>query len=293
MNLYQLARTMDCEFEEKEFEQPLNAELSCKGRIFPPGQVLEGKIGIDAAVFSVNKNLWLLWNKNGPFSDKKGVHLNSKLWDFVAQRIDDSRFPKFKCNVFLQHKCPTFIKKKWGGQYPYWNQPYYRYALKGNQQDTLFRLEQKISSHAIVAYSCPSFWESEELWKHTAEFDLVENTNFARPSEMSGHVIYTFVKCGAFGKAFSEKPKAVKCADILREIGDLKQKEPPFARNTSFISSLSKDIQEVVEKSSEIFKGSYFRILESLVIPEHELVRNMTKISIFTYMADISWGISY
>jgi hypothetical protein len=284
---------MDCQFEEKEFEQPLNAELACKGRIFPPGQVLEGIIGIDAAVFSTKKNFFLLWKKDGSQNDQKGVHLNSKLWDFVAKQLDDTRFPKFKCNVFLQHKCPTYIKKKWGGEYRYWNQPYFRYELKENQQDILSRLDQKVSSHAIVAYSCPSFWESEELWRHAAESELVENTNFARPREIDGHALYTFVKGGAFGKAFSEHPVTVKCVNIIKEIDNFTQKEPPFDTNTGFIYSLSRSIGDVLEKSNEVFRRSFFKILESLALPEQALIRNLAKISIFTYMADISWDIFY
>ena len=40
---------MRCEFEEKEYEQPLNYELAWKQRVWSPGQLFENKLGFDAA----------------------------------------------------------------------------------------------------------------------------------------------------------------------------------------------------------------------------------------------------
>lgn len=254
---------------------------------------MEGKIGIDAAIFSVNRPFWLLWNRNMRSKHRLGVSLSSKLWDFVAQRIDDERFPKFKCNVFLQHKRPIFIKKSNGGQYCHWKQPYFRYTLEEHQQEILFKLEQKVFSNALVVYSCPSFWESEELWEHIAKFELVENTNFARPYDLDEHTIYTFVKGGIYGKAFSKEIADIKCVNLLREVENRGKQEPPFAKNTSFILGLSKNIQEVIEESSEAFRRGYFKIINSLVTPEQELARGITNIFVFTFMANISWNICY
>lgn len=258
---------MNCQFEEKEFEQPLNTELACKGRVFPAGQFLEGRIGIDVAIFSTNRHFWLLWNKTIRPKYRSGIFLNSGLWDFVKQRIDDKRFPKFKCNLFLQHKRPTFIKRSNGLRYDDWQQPYFSYAIERRQQETLFKLEQKVSSDAIVVYSCPSFWESEELWEHVAKFELVENTNFARPYDLDGHDVYTFVKGGIHGKAFSEEPTEIECVNLLREVERREEKHPPFVKNTDFIFALSKKIQEVVEESRETFREGYSKIISSLSIP--------------------------
>jgi len=284
---------VDCQFEEKEFEQPLNIELGCKGKVFPAGQFLEGQIGIDAAIFSTNGHFWLLWNKTMRPKYRSGVFLSSGLWDFVKQRIDDKRFPKFKCNLFLQHKRPTFIKRSNGLWYDDWKQPYFKYAIERHQQETLFKLEQKVSSDAIVVYSCPSFWESEELWEHVAKFELVENTNFARPYDLGGHDVYTFVKGGIHGKAFSEEPAQIRCVNLLREVEQRREKEPPFARNTDFIFALSKSIQEVVKESRETFREGYSKIIDSLDIPEQELARSVAHILVFTFMTSVSWNICY
>ena len=47
---------MDCQFEEKQYEQHLNNELVSRGMIYIPGQRFEHFLGIDAALFSLHKH---------------------------------------------------------------------------------------------------------------------------------------------------------------------------------------------------------------------------------------------
>lgn len=50
---------MECEFEEKEYEGPLNNELLLGDpRIWSPGQVFEKYMGIDSALFVGSQLFW-------------------------------------------------------------------------------------------------------------------------------------------------------------------------------------------------------------------------------------------
>ncbi len=88
---YGLVPDLDCEFEEKSYEEPLNFELMLRGSLlFAPGQVLENKLGIDAALFSKNPVFWKFFNGSRwhfPFSaiHRPGVVIDSKWWNTFRQ----------------------------------------------------------------------------------------------------------------------------------------------------------------------------------------------------------------
>ena len=112
---------MDCEYEEKQYEQLMNYELAEKGRIYPAGQCLEKDIGIDAALFfSKNSKFWRKWNDSRSLNFRPGVNLSRKLWNIAERKLKSAAFPKFKCNLFIQYKRPESIKSPNGKQYPDW-----------------------------------------------------------------------------------------------------------------------------------------------------------------------------
>lgn len=160
---------MECEFEEKQYEQLLNIELAWRGSVYPAGQVLENIIGIDAAVFTKDPGFWRLWNLRRwwwPFGSawKKGVALSPGHWKHAQHELDSASFPRFKCNVFIQYKRPEFITSPRGKEYGYWRQRYFRYDTRSQQQDILYELEQRISKNSLVVYACPAFFKLKELW---------------------------------------------------------------------------------------------------------------------------------
>lgn len=246
---------MECEFEEKEYEGPLNCELGVKRKIYSPGQVFENTIGIDAAVYSLNPVFWGLglWKPSGW---KSGVRLTPQIWSFVKETINSSRFPRFKVNLFLQHKRPEYIKSHSTKEFSYWKMPCYRYKLRPKQQSVLYKLEQKVAKNAIVTYACPSFHTHEVLHKLTRMSKLVENSNFARPSSLQGHKKYTFVSGRVGGKSFSE-PTETRGINLLENIDKALDGDVLYESNSSFIVSLAKDIEEVVEQSDAEFRESY------------------------------------
>ena len=170
---------MRCEFEERQFEQYLNMELVGKRKIlYVPGLLFEKTLGIDAAIFSKNPKFWGLWSpywKMPPFMRwwKPGVYLDKNLWDLGEEELTNGTFPKFKFNLFIQHKRPVYIKSPLGREYRYWNLPYFRYDLTTHQQIILGKLEQNVTSNAIVVYACPAFWKFQELWKFFSKRKLI------------------------------------------------------------------------------------------------------------------------
>jgi len=146
---------VNAEFAEKTYETLMNMELPHRSRIFAPGQVDEHHIGIDAAIFTEKRILLKLF---GFESVPSGKQLNRDLWNLDEKVSLSKKFPKFKCNIFIQYKIPEFIKSPNGREYSHWNKHYFRYDINSKQQEILYKLESKISSNSIVAYSCPAFY---------------------------------------------------------------------------------------------------------------------------------------
>ena len=67
---------MKVHFEEKTYESYFNNELDSKSLIyFPPGQVLEGLLGFDAASYSQNRELWRMIGYPWSYLHFTGVNL--------------------------------------------------------------------------------------------------------------------------------------------------------------------------------------------------------------------------
>lgn len=282
---------MECEFEEKQYEQLLNFELGEKRKIFPAGQVLENAIGIDVALYSRNVDFWKLWRRFPRL--RSGMHLTRELWDSFEGQLDSGAFPKFKCNIFIQHKRPEFISSPLGKEYDKWKHQYYRYDVVPDQQGILQRLEQKTSKNAIVVYACGAFHEWKDLWHFSASDSLVENSNFARPRSIDGHERYTFVRAGRGGIAFSEAPEKIPPLDFLAEVDARIDVRNEFESNVQFIITLSRQIDEVVEEFPEELGKIYSSMMQFMEIPEHELARSVRTILTFTFLTNVSWLIIY
>ena len=282
---------MQCEFEEKEYEQPLNYELAWKRRVYSPGQAFENKIAIDAAIFSKNQKFWDLWANRGKLTWKSGTRLKQELWENVEETWTSSRFPKFRFNLFIQHKRPEHISSPFGKEYHRWKQPYFRYDLTEHQQITLDKLEQKVSSSAIVVYACPSFWRFKDLWRFVSG-KLIENSNFVQPHRLRGHERYTFIRGGKNGQAFSE-PVKIEGTDILTEIDRMFERSIEFKNNVQFVNLLAREIQEVIQELDEETRENYYSIRRAVGSPEHEFGNSILSILIFTYFTNTTWGIGY
>lgn len=168
-------RKNGAEFEEKQYEQLLNMELGENRRIFPTGQYFENTAGVDVALFSRRIAFWRLWFFTPIIQPKRGVHLDSGFWDDLTSEWNSPRYPiKYRCNVFLQHKRPEYVTRGKSEELKHWRKPFFRYLIDEHQQDILSKLEQRVSNDALVLYSCPAFWQKNDLWSFADGGKLIE-----------------------------------------------------------------------------------------------------------------------
>lgn len=286
---------MKCEFEERQYEIPLDVELIGAHSVFVPGLVLENSLAIDAADFTRNLKFWGLWFDWRTFWKpwRRGVLLDSQLWDAAAQELDNAAFPRFRFNLFIQYKRPQFISSRRGKEYDHWSQAYFRYDINDHQQERLYKLEQRVSHNAIVAYSCAAFWRWSQLWQFVRERRLVENSNFVQPHDLNGHQRYTFVNRGNVGAAYSKEPVAIKILDISKKIDEMRKAKTEFKTNVAFLSSLADQITDTMKVMPSEFQKVHYSMLDILELPEHELPRSVAIVSLFAYLANITWAVGF
>ena len=208
---------MTAEFEEKEYEIPLNTQLLLGNRnIWTPGQVFEGNFGIDAALEVTRGDFWQI--VEFPHIPS-GVILNKINFRHVWKRLGRDRpLPTFKLNLFLQVKRPDGMQNRpaalrsQGLQSPYW-----RFEIKTHQQDLLSRLKRKLRSRAFVAYGCAAFHRYADLFVHTENRTLVENSTFISVEKLDGHHKRIYDQPGSVGFAMS-KPEFIRGENLFDEI---------------------------------------------------------------------------
>ena len=282
---------MYAEFEEKTYEFYMNSELGDEFCIYPPGQSEEGIIGIDAAMFSSNPKLWKLGFK---IPIPSGDVLKPELWDLDEKILKSRKFPRFKCNIFVQYKRPEYISSSNGKEYPFWKKPYYRYRINNKQQKILCNLERNISNNSIVVYACPAFWKIYDLNDFYGKSELINNSNFVQPRNLRGHQIYTFINSGKYGMAFSE-PFDVKTLDIIKTINHKLETAERFRNNVDFIYSLDESIMRAVNEFDDDYKKAFSIVSKKIKISNGELAEKFKHVLAFTIVTNTSWliGIKY
>lgn len=291
------ANNMQCEFEEKTYENFLNLELGSKllGSnlpVFSPGQVAEGLLGFDAAMFTTNPNFWRMfspwWWLSPLLPPRSGLRLEPQLWEDMIHAIDSKQFPKFKCNVLIQYKRPQFISTSRGKEYYFWHQPYFRYNIEPKQQNILEQLDSAVSNRAIVVYACAAFWQYNELFDFNESGILIEHSNFVQPSRLSNHTRYTFINGRDPGEGFSEHVK-VPNVSLLEKIDTLLNSNANDLSNSQFIKSLASVINQVMGKADENFRTNYESMLKRFNPPEHQFGHSIAEILSFLLTTNINW----
>ena len=97
------------EFEEKDFEGPLYSQLLSGSRNFAtPGQVFEGRFGVDAVLEVLNPVFWPFFGYANP---PGGVVLNHYRWGFIWHGLGRKRMlPNFSVNALIQAKRPDVLE---------------------------------------------------------------------------------------------------------------------------------------------------------------------------------------
>lgn len=208
---------MKCEFEEKEYEGPLNAQLARDtGAIWTPGQVFEGHFGIDAAYRIVNP---ILWAHVGFRQAMQGAFLTDLPFKYLNHKSRDGfQFPSFKLNLFLQIKRPDWMMKRFKPlNYLNLERPYWRFKIKRHQQNLLEKLSEEVGKQAYVAYACAAFHRRAELYRYTENGTIAEESTFIEVAKLKGHHQWVYDRPGSFGIALSE-PEEINDASLYRRI---------------------------------------------------------------------------
>jgi hypothetical protein len=286
---------MECQFEEKQFEQHLNnALLRDKRLLYPPGQVLENTLGIDAALFTTNRDFWRVFNDANmwiPWRQiRPGVFMDPKWWKGLEDNI--KYFPKFKFNVFLQHKRPEYLLRSTASEWEYWGSPYFRYDIVGHQQETLEELEIKVGGNGIVAYASPAFYGLENLWDSILHKTIVRQTNFAQVTKVSGHDAYTYISPGNKGKGFSSEPTDIESYDFEERLQSLFSSNTFFDSNNDFIDELGIIVQEIMMRHLE-YRPLFNEITGVLSdeIGQSRLALGLIRVDTFCFLTNTTWKI--
>lgn len=280
---------MKSEFEEKQFESPLNAELanSAGGLFMPTGQVLESLVGFDAAILTHDIRFWSLFRHPHPLG---GVLIDPLWWELAE--ADINALPQFQFNLFLQHKRPEYCKGPRGKHRNYFGGPYYRFGITSHQQLALERLAAGASGSAIVSYACPALHTMSALFSHIQARTLVAATNFVEVSKLSGHKFYNYQAGGAQGLANNE-PKIIEGSPITVRIEEMRRSHERYPTNSAFIKTTAR-LVESIGREARIIGRVYSKILDSSrdVRRPNETAEAVFKIQTFTYLTGCSWSIA-
>ena len=245
---------MIAEFEEKEFEIPLIHQLAHGTfNLWSPGQVFEGKFGIDAAIDVQSQIFWA----NVGFSNiPRGAILEHHRLGRIRRNLRTNRtLPDFNLNLFLQIKRPEGLRKRpralsrLGLQSPYW-----RFTITPHQQILLEKLNRDLSNRAFVAYACPVFHLHSDLYYHTRNNSLVEHSTFIKVSRLTGHTKWVYHRSGTTGIGCSE-PKRINDENFITEFRNLLESmsniESTLVQSEVNLKLLGDEIVNIINEESE------------------------------------------
>lgn len=212
------------EFEEKEFECPLNGQLNRGGKMWPPGQVLEQVVGFDAALFV---DAVAVWAHLGVPTVPGGRVVLATWWPGkdAQAALSNHPPPPFKLNVFLQYKRPEHLAGVRSREWKYWKAPYFRFYVTTHQQVALEACADALGTRGLVAYASPAFYKRANLFSHVEKGTLVTNTHFVKAALLKGHGLYTYATAVGTGRAYS---KPVEIAPIVISAPDVPIDGPPI-----------------------------------------------------------------
>lgn len=259
--------------------------------IFPPGQHLENILGFDAALFTRNRAFWRHFLGDYPWyrrffkSYLKGLYFPKDAFELEDAFNND--LPKFKFNVFIQHKRPERMVKDTATEWDSWGQKYYRYKVLEHQQKTLETLESSVGNEGIVTYASPAFHTKEEFWNVHKKQSFIQNSNFCQPHKLAGHNSYTYITAGTLGIAHSE-PQEVESKHLIEELQRLSQAESPKEASNSEFVAKSCNLVEASLRKQEKPMALYSDIVREL--DEHQpeapkLLRDLYRLSAFKFVS--------
>lgn len=286
---------MFAEFEEKEYETPLNVQLlNGNSNLWTPGQVFEGNFGIDAALEISRIDFWNMVGFQFPLT---GAILSNHNFGYVWRRINHNRpLPTFKLNLFLQTKRPEGLRnrpsslKALGLQTPYW-----RFKIKPHQQKLLIMLKRKLDIRVFVAYGCSAFHLYSDLYNHTTNNSLVQNSTFVKVEKLDSHSKWVYDRPGSMGIALSEPElfdEEIPLFDEINNIqGNFNVENDTASTNLELISNSIMEISQGLANENiiarEIIKR--FEGLESYEISDSQ--KHFINTLNFSQLLNLKWSV--
>ncbi len=186
------------QFEEKEYEHALAAELAHASILWAPGQVLEQYLGFDFGVFTAHE---YLWNIHGFPQHHPGLSPFGDLPSLMRLRPSErDRLPSFDLNCFIQAKRPSVgrrLPRRLAGNGL--GKPFFVFATEREQQSCLESAAMHLSDRALFAYAAPVFGTSAELFGYMSTGGVVEHSTFPLATALTGHGAWYYSQPGAVG----------------------------------------------------------------------------------------------
>jgi hypothetical protein len=288
---------MKAEFEEKDFEAPLYSEIKFGShRIATPGQVFEGKFGIDAALEAEHP---LFWDLFGFYDIPRGVVLDELRWGFMWQRLGRKRrLPTFNTNLLIQAKRPkplirsTPELKSYGFGSKYW-----RFEITAHQQEILEKVSRNLRRRALVVYASPAFHTLDNLYDYTEAQTIVENTNFVKVERLHNHKKWNYYQPGTSGVAHSE-PEYIEDEpfySMIEQVRGSGQESDGFSANLRFLHEITVEACNEIQEHNPIAKY-YLRLHGRLMrmgeIYEQEETIDYVAFNMFCNVAKLKWLIA-
>lgn len=279
---------MNVNFEEKTYESYFNNELDLKSTVyFPPGQVLEGLLGFDAASNSNNRRLWRkLGYPFWLFPYFAGVSLLDIAHE-LEQELDHfiSKIPNIKANILLQYKRPEYITTANGKEWHHWQADYFRYHIYTSQHQLLSKIDQSFGDKALVLYASPAIKSMAELVSLKKKRKIIDNSNFQKSSKLNNHSKNTYTQAGTHSIACSE-PEKLENIDLVSELRRIEATHN--MKNKQFIIHTSEVITNNME-SSKVFRELMAEYNE---YKEYSFIYSFLTMKVFREITGVQWALS-
>jgi len=285
------------DFEESEFRGPLFNQLE-KGShlLWEPGQVFEKTIGVDRASFCLHDYLWGL---HGHSSNLGGSILQGRHFTYIWSTSKPIKLlPDFKLNLFIQAKRSTYSSQSNASLKPNINGQYWYFEITDHQQLALEQLEKELSGEALVIYAAPVFHRQQELYNHTSNQTIIDNSTFPKASMLKGHSKWYYDKPGIVGVANPDF-EFVNQDGLINQIRRIRNETGDFNSNSSIINlqKISKAVNSVVESRSNDFQATRFAYYSNLIddrLDEFNLqdtkgLKDFMQIETFAYLWKLNW----
>lgn len=230
-------------------------------------------MGIDVALMVTSP---LFWQTIGFSNPLPGVVLNDlrfgRIWRQVGRR---RTLPTFATNLFLQVKRPEFLSRS--NNSVRISGAHYRFTIKQHQQGALGHLAKTLGRRGRVFYAAPVFHTHDDLYRLTAQRELVENSNFAPIHRLNGHKRWLYSRPGASGVGHSE-PEKIDEPSFSDQLSDLDamSRELDNQRHDTILEEGLLFVARVIQSSARetsLFSPvsrEYLRRTEVLSIERHE-----------------------